>query len=462
MTAIADDEVFDDVGGGAGVDADAAGGDFAGLAGVVAVELEDFTVFHDQGEVDDAEALCERGMLFQVTIIAVDGNEEFRPEEVDHEPLFFLAGVAADVDEAGGAIVVDDVGIAAAEVVDDAEDAFLVAGDDARTEDDGVAGGDAGVLVVVDGGAGERGHGLALGAGDEDAELVGRGVLDLVGMDDKARGWVNVAEVLGDLGGVVDGAADDGDLAAVRVGEFHGDTDAMDGRGEAAEEELFLGAGEDFVEAGFDGPFAGSVAGAIDVGGVLQEGEDATLAVFGEAVEVESFAVGRGEVDFEVAAVDDDADGSFDGEGNTVDEGVGDADGLDGECAEGEFGARGDFDELGVVEEGVFVELALDVGEGELGAVDGDVELGEDPREAADVVFVAVGEQNRPKTVPPGTQKRDVGQDHVHARGLLLREGKPGVDDQHVRTHLQQRQVLADLSQTTEGDEAQRPRRRRG
>ena len=50
MAAIADDEVFDDVGGGAGVDADAAGGDFAVLAGVIAVELEDFAVFDDEGE----------------------------------------------------------------------------------------------------------------------------------------------------------------------------------------------------------------------------------------------------------------------------------------------------------------------------------------------------------------------------------------------------------------------------
>ncbi len=153
MAAIADDEVFDDVGSGAGVDADAAGGDFAGFAGVVAVELEDVAIFDDEGEVDNAEALGDFGMLFEMAEVAVDGDEEFRPEQVDHEALLFLAGVAADVDEAGSAVVVYDVGIAAAEVVDDAEDAFLVAGDDAGAEDDGVAGGDAGVLVVVDGGA---------------------------------------------------------------------------------------------------------------------------------------------------------------------------------------------------------------------------------------------------------------------------------------------------------------------
>jgi hypothetical protein len=74
-------------------------------------------------------------------------------------------------------------------------------------------------------------------------------VADLAGVDDEARRKIEVAEVLRDFGGVVDGAADDGDLAAMLVGELHGDADAVDGRGEAAEEELLLRLGEDVVEA---------------------------------------------------------------------------------------------------------------------------------------------------------------------------------------------------------------------
>ena len=58
----------------------------------------------------------------------------------------------------------------------------------------------------------------------------------------------------------------------------------------------------------------GRVAGAVDVGGVLQQAEDALLAEFGEGVEVEGLGVGGGEIDLEVAGVDDDADGGVDGE----------------------------------------------------------------------------------------------------------------------------------------------------
>ncbi len=99
---------------------------------------------------------------------------------------------------------------------------------------------------------------------------------------------------------------------------------------------FFLRAGEDFVEARVDGPLAGRVAGAIDVGGVLQKGEDAAACrIRRSAWRSKALAVGRGEIDLEVAGVDDDADGGFDGEGDAVHQGVGDADGLDGKGRRG-------------------------------------------------------------------------------------------------------------------------------
>ena len=70
--------------------------------------------------------------------------------------------------------------------------------------------------------------------------------------------------------------------------------------------------------------------------------------------------------------MDDDADGSFNGQGYTIDQRMGNADGLDGERAEGEFVAGLDFDEGGFVELVMLFELALDIGQGEFRGVDGD------------------------------------------------------------------------------------------
>ena len=103
---------------------------------------------------------------------------------------------------------------------------------------------------------------------------------------------------------------------------------------------FFLCLREDLVEARDDGALAGRVAGALDVGRVLQQRQHAALAVFGEGVQVEGLVVERREIDLEVAGVDDDADGRFNGERDAVHQRVGDADGLDGEGADGELFSR--------------------------------------------------------------------------------------------------------------------------
>ena len=100
--------------------------------------------------------------------------------------------------------------------------------------------------------------------------------------------------------------------------------------------------------------------------------------------------------------------------------------------AEGEAAAGQHLDQLGVVEQAVLFELAFDVGEGELGAVDGDVELGEDPGQAADVVFVAVGEDDGADVVAVLDEIADVGNDDVDAEQLFFGEHQAGVDDDDV------------------------------
>ena len=208
-------------------------------------------------------------------------------------------------------------------------------------------------------------------------------------------------------------------------------------------------------EAGNDGAFAGGVAGALDIRGVLKQGEHAALAVFGEGVQVEGLVVEGGEIDFEVAGVDDDADGRVDGEGYAVDQRVSDADGLDGEGAEGEFFLRRDLDERDFVEELVLFELAFDVGQRELGGVDGNLELAEDPGQSADVVFVAMGEDDGADVLPVLGEVGDVGHDDVDAEQLRFREHEAGVDDDDVVFPANCEAVHAEFAEAAEGDDFQ-------
>ncbi len=176
----------------------------------------------------------------------------------------------------------------------------------------------------------------------------------------------------------------------------------------------------------------------------------AVFAEVGEALEVEGLAVGWGKVDFEVAGVEDDADGRVDGEGDAVDERVRDADGHDREGPEGEALAGQHLDQVGVVEEAVFVEFALDEGEGEFGSVDGNVQLGEDPGQAADVVFMAVREQDGFDLVAVFGEVGDVGDDDVDAEEFFFGKHQAGVDDDDVILPAEGHAVHTELAEATQ------------
>ena len=104
-------------------------------------------------------------------------------------------------------------------------------------------------------------------------------------------------------------------------------------------------------------------------------------------MQVEGLVVERREVDLEVAGVDNNADRRFNGQRHAIDQRMRYADRLDGERADGEFFLGRDLDQLGLVEQLVFFELAFDIGQRELGGVDRNLELAENPGQAADVVL---------------------------------------------------------------------------
>src|SRR5438552_11068920 len=185
VAAVLDDQVFDYVGAVAGIDADAADIDASGFAGAEFVEFQNVSTLDQNDFADGAVHGCRHlSVQFQLAVLAVDGNEIARFDQVDDELQFFLAGMAADVDRRVRSVVVNHVGFAAKEVIDHAIDGLLVAGDDARREHDRVALLDFRVLVIVDRGAREGGHRFALGSADHHAYFFGREILHLPGIDD--------------------------------------------------------------------------------------------------------------------------------------------------------------------------------------------------------------------------------------------------------------------------------------
>jgi len=97
-------------------------------------------------------------------------------------------------------------------------------------------------------------------------------------------------------------------------------------------------------------------------------------------------------------------------------------------------------------------ELAFNVGEGELGAVDRDIEVGEDPGEAADVVLMPVGEDDAADFRAVLDEVGDVGDNDVDAEELFFGKHEAGVDHDDVVAVVECEAVHAELAESAERD----------
>ncbi len=109
------------------------------------------------------------------------------------------------------------------------------------------------------------------------------------------------------------------------------------------------------------------------------------------------------------------------------------------------------------VAELVLVELGADHADRQQAAVDHRrlADLTQHVGQRADVVLVAVGEDDRLDVVDAIAQVGEVGQDEVDAEHLRGREHQAGVDDDDAAVVLDHGHVLADLAQSPERQHAQ-------
>ena len=134
----------------------------------------------------DAQLGRQAAVLDEHAELAVHRDEVLGPGQVEHQLELLLAGVAGNVGALD--VVVEDVGADLEQVVDRAPDDLLVARDRAGADDDRVTRLDLDPAVVAVGHARQAGHGLALGAGGGDHQLVVGHVLEPVLADTSCSG----------------------------------------------------------------------------------------------------------------------------------------------------------------------------------------------------------------------------------------------------------------------------------
>src|SRR2546425_8657315 len=336
------------------------------------------------------------------------------------------------------------------QMVNHAIDRLLVAGNNAGRKHNSVAFFDLGMFVIVYGSTRQRRHRFALCAADEHANFFRSEILHFAGMNQQTFGNLDIAEMLSDLRRTGHGAAYERNFASVLPGELYCQLNAMDRRRKTRNKQPALGAGKDFIELPPHRPLAGRITLALNVGAVLKQGQHALFAVFGKCVKIKEPVVGGRGINFEVAGVNDHAERRMDRQRNAIHQAVRHLNGMNSKRSCLEALAWTNLAQVRAVEEAMFIQLVFDIGERELRSPHRDVQFGENPWQGANMILVAVSQNNPADMLAIFGEIRDFGDNDVHAQKFSLGEHKARIDDDNVVTPAHGHAVHAELAQPTE------------
>ena len=400
-----------------------------------------------------AHLLSQLAVDLQHPLLTVERDEETRLRQGVDDLQLLLAGVAGDVKHIRP--VINHGSTLAEQLVDDTAHRDLVAGNGGGGEDHLVTGADLHLLVGGEGHAVQGAHFLALRAGGDDDLLVLGQALELVDVHQCVFGDLHIAQLRGDLHHVLHAAAGNGHLPAALGGGIQHLLDTVDVGGEGGDDDTLVAILELAHEGGTHHLFGGGETGTLHVGGVGAQTQDPLLAQLTQAGQVDDLPVNGGGVDLEVAGVDDGAHLSVDGESHGVGDGMVHMDELHGELACPDALARLYGDELGGFHQLVLLQLQLDETGGEAGAVDGHVDLFEHIGDGADVVLVAVGDEQAPDPGFVLDEIRHIGDHAVDAVHVITGEGHTTVHHDDLAAVFIGGHVLADLVETAKGNDFQ-------
>ena len=235
---------------------------------------------------------------------------------------------------------------------------------------------------------------------------------------------------------------------------------AMDVRGERGDDDAAARSREKIGQRAADAALRRAMPGDERVRRVAQQREHPLLAVAREGGQVGGATIDRRVIDLEVAGVDDRSDGRADGQAEGVDDGVRHLNRFHAKRADFDHVARHERAQFHFVD-GQLLELVAHEAEGQRHAVDWNVEPFDQERHRADVVFVAVREEDRAQLRRLLEEVRHVRDDDVHSERGRVGKHHPAVDGDGRALVLVHHEVHADLAEATEGNEAQRVHTRR-
>ena len=297
----------------------------------------------------------------------------------------------------------------------------------------------------------QGGHGLALRPGRNDHELLARIAAHLIDVDHDLALVREIAQLARNCRDLLHAAPADRHLAAILGRDVEDLLQAGHVRGEGGYDDALLAVLKELFEARPDRLFRRGVSGALDVGRVAHERKHAFLTQLPEARQINHLARGRGQVDLEIACVDERAKRGADGERDRIGDRVVGVDELNRKATQLNHIARLNAVEAHLGGHLMLGELGLDDAAGQARAVNRRVHLAQHIRQAADVILVSVGDEIAAQLLVVALEVGGIRDDQIHAQHVVVRKRQTAVDDDDVVAVFDHGHVLADLIQTAQG-----------
>ena len=193
-------------------------------------------------------------------------DEELRTHQIMHQLNFLLAGMAGNMDPI--ALFVNDIRSQLVKMVNGTGNQLFVAGNGRSRDNDGIAGHNVHLFVVVHRHTSQRAHGLALTTGGNNYNLVRSIVMSFINIDNLALRSLQIAQLLGDVHYIHHAAADDCHLAVIFQSRVNHLLNTVNVGGEGCHDNAVFRIAELIVKGLTHHFFAGSKAGALRIGAV--------------------------------------------------------------------------------------------------------------------------------------------------------------------------------------------------
>ena len=308
------------------------------------------------------------------------------------------------------------------------------------------------VAVIVDRNARHRRKRLSLRAGREAEHLRRRQRFDLGVANHPPGRQLQIAEPLRGVRRLQHAAPDERDLALKLIRQVDENLHPIHARRERRHEQLAGGRREDLLERVLDLELRAREAFAIDVRAVAKQRQHAGAAELGESMHVEMLPVDRRLIDLEIARVHDRPGGRVNRQRDAIGHAVRHAQELDLAVADAHALPRLHRHEAIARIDAVLLELRPQQRQRQRRAVDVAFDQRPHVRDAADVIFVAVRQQQRRRPRLALLQVRQIRYQQIDARQFRSGEHDARIDDERRLIGRHRHRIHAEFAEPAERD----------